>query len=328
MQEQIERLSEEARAQAANAADVTALDEVRVRWLGRKGELTTLLRQLKDVPAEDRPAAGQALNLAKQAIAAAVEQRQQELLQASDATGIDLDLTRPGRGALRGSLHPVPECIDEICEIFQGLGYSRKEGPDVELDALNFTALNFPADHPSRDLQDTFYIDEEILLRTQTSPVQIRTMRESEPPLAIVAPGRVYRQEQPDASHAAEFHQIEGLLVDRDVSLADLKATVQHFVDAFYGADMKLRFRPHFFPFTEPSVEVDLWWESDRGGRWLEIMGAGMVHPNVFRNASIDPERWTGFAFGMGVDRMVMVRHGIDDIRLLLDNDLRFLNQF
>lgn len=328
VQEQIERLSEEALGAVAQASDVDSLDEVRVRWLGRKGELTLMLRQLKDVPADERPAAGQALNRAKQAIAAAVESRQQELLGAADATALDLELSRPGRGGARGSLHPVPEVIDEICEIFAGLGYSRVEGPDVELDALNFTALNFPADHPSRDLQDTFYINEEVLLRTQTSPVQVRTMRGSEPPLAIVAPGRVYRQEQPDASHAAEFHQIEGLLVDRDVSLADLKATVHHFVRAFYGRDMKLRFRPHFFPFTEPSVEVDLWWESDRGGRWLEIMGAGMVHPNVFTNSGIDPEKWTGFAFGMGVDRIVLVRHGIDDIRLLLDNDLRFLKQF
>lgn len=328
MQEQIEKLTGDALAAVAEAGDVAALDEVRVRWLGRKGELTVLLRQLKDVPADERPAAGQALNRAKQDIATAVESRQAELLSAADASALDLDLTRPGRGGVRGSLHPVHEVIDEICGIFAGLGYSRVEGPDVELDALNFTALNFPADHPSRDLQDTFYIDDEVLLRTQTSPVQVRTMRGSEPPLAIVAPGRVYRQEQPDASHAAEFHQIEGLLVDRNVSLADLKATVHHFVNAFYGEDMKLRFRPHFFPFTEPSVEVDLWWESERGGRWLEIMGAGMVHPNVFRNSGIDAEKWTGFAFGMGVDRMVLVRHAIDDIRLLLDNDLRFLKQF
>lgn len=328
MQEQIERLSQEARAAAASAVDTASLDEVRVHWLGRKGELTRMLRELKDLPADERPAAGQALNQAKQEIAAAVEARQQELLARSDATALALDLTRPGRGALAGSLHPVFEVIDEICEIFHGLGYRRVEGPDVELDALNFAALNFPDDHPSRDLQDTFYINDDVLLRTQTSPVQVRAMRESEPPLAIVAPGRVYRQEQPDASHAAEFHQIEGLLVDHDVSLADLKSTVHHFVRAFYGREVELRFRPHFFPFTEPSVEVDLWWESERGGRWLEIMGAGMVHPNVFTNAGIDPERWTGFAFGMGVDRMVLVRHGIDDIRLLLDNDVRFLDQF
>jgi len=328
VQERIDSLTSEALAAVQAASDVDALDQVRVRWLGRKGELTVLLRQLKDVPADERPQAGQALNRAKQEIADAVEARQTGLLRASDATALDIDLTRPGRGGVRGSLHPVPEVIDEICEIFAGLGYRRVEGPDVELDALNFTALNFPADHPSRDLQDTFYINDEVLLRTQTSPVQVRTMRGSEPPLAIVAPGRVYRQEQPDASHAAEFHQIEGLLVDRDVSLADLKATVHHFVRAFYGEDMKLRFRPHFFPFTEPSVEVDLWWESERGGRWLEIMGAGMVHPNVFMNSGIDPEKWTGFAFGMGVDRMVLVRHGIDDIRLLLDNDIRFLRQF
>ena len=328
MQQEIDRLVSEATERVGAAADLAALDALRVHYLGRKGEVTRLLRGLGQMSTEERPAAGQALNRAKEAIQTVVDARHETLTAEVDAAPFTGDLTLPGRGAFRGSLHPVYEVIEEVCDIFHGLGFTRAEGPEVELDALNFTALNFPDDHPARDLQDTFYVNDEVLLRTQTSPVQIRTMRETEPPLAVVVPGRVYRQEQPDASHAAEFHQIEGLLVDHDVSLADLKSTVHHFVRTFFGGERTLRFRPHFFPFTEPSVEVDLWWESERGGRWLEIMGAGMVHPNVFRNAGIDPERWTGFAFGMGVERMVLVRHGIDDIRLLLDNDIRLLRQF
>lgn len=328
MQSQIDALVEQARQRIAACTDLATLDELRVHYLGRKGELTQLLRGLGQMSAEERPAAGQALNVAKLALQDIVESRQAALQSEVDAQPLRIDVTRPARGAVRGSLHPVLEVIEEICDIFHGLGFTRTTGPEVELDALNFTALNFPDDHPARDLQDTFYVNDEVLLRTQTSPVQIRTMREVTPPLAVVVPGRVYRQEQPDASHAAEFHQIEGLLVDHDVSLADLKATIHHFVRSFFGEERTLRFRPHYFPFTEPSVEVDLWWESERGGRWLEIMGAGMVHPNVFRNCQVDPEIWTGFAFGMGVERIVMVRHGIDDIRLLLDNDVRLLRQF
>ena len=328
MQQEIDALVREASSRIDATDDLDELDALRVHYLGRKGELTRLLRGLGSMPAEERPAAGQALNRAKIALQEAVDARQDTLRARRDAAPFTGDLTLPARGAVRGSLHPVYEVIEEICDIFHGLGFTRVGGPEVELDALNFTALNFPDDHPSRDLQDTFYVNDEVVLRTQTSPVQIRTMRETEPPLAVVVPGRVYRQEQPDASHAAEFHQIEGLLVDHDVSLADLKSTVHHFVRTFFGEDKTLRFRPHFFPFTEPSVEVDLWWESERGGRWLEIMGAGMVHPNVFRNSDVDPERWTGFAFGMGVERIVLVRHGIDDIRLLLDNDIRLLRQF
>lgn len=328
MQSQIDALVQDARQKVAGCADLVALDELRVHYLGRKGQLTQLLRGLGQMSEAQRPAAGQALNVAKLSIAAVIEERQAALQAEVDAQPLRTDVTRPARGVGGGSLHPVLEVIEEICDIFHGLGFTRTTGPEVELDALNFTALNFPHDHPARDLQDTFYVNDEVLLRTQTSPVQIRTMRQAKPPLAVVVPGRVYRQEQPDASHAAEFHQIEGLLVDHDVSLADLKATIHHFVRSFFGEERTLRFRPHYFPFTEPSVEVDMWWQNERGGRWLEIMGAGMVHPNVFRNCEVDPEIWTGFAFGMGVERIVMVRHGIDDIRLLLDNDLRLLRQF
>ena len=328
MQKQIDEMLGAALTAVAAAEDLATLDELRVATLGKKGKLTGLLRNLGSMSAEERPAAGQALNKAKQAMAEAVADRKCALEDSVLGQGLDIDLTLPGVNPTAGSLHLLPEVIEEICDIFHGMGYSRATGPDVELDALNFTALNFPDDHPSRDLQDTFYVNDDVVLRTQTSPVQIRHMRGNKPPIAVVAPGRVYRQEQPDASHAAEFYQIEGLFVDRDVSLADLKATIVAFVRAFYGEEKKLRFRPHFFPFTEPSVEVDLWWEHKGKSGWLEIMGAGMVHPHVFENCGYDPDAYTGFAFGMGIDRIAMVRHAIPDIRLLYENDLRFLRQF
>jgi len=326
--DQIATLEREALERVAAAGDLQSLDELRVHYLGKKGALTSLLRGLGSMSAEERPAAGQDLNRAKQQIQAAVDERKSSLRASELDRPASLDLTLPGVNSERGTLHPLLEVVEEICDIFHGMGYTRAGGPDVELDALNFTALNFPDDHPSRDLQDTFYVNDDVVLRTQTSPVQIRWMREHEPPVAIVAPGRVYRQEQPDASHAAEFFQVEGLFVDKDVSLLDLKATVHAFVRAFYGEGCKLRFRPHFFPFTEPSVEVDLWWESEERSGWLEIMGAGMVHPHVFANCGYDPDAYTGFAFGMGIDRIAMVRHRIGDIRQFLENDLRFLRQF
>jgi phenylalanyl-tRNA synthetase alpha chain len=328
MEQEIQKILERAQSDIEGASDVAALDDLRVAYLGRKGQLTSLLRGLGDMPAEERPAMGQALNRAKQRVQEILTARGAELESGGEAVAADFDVTLPGRDPRRGSLHLLSEVLEEICDIFHGMGYSRAAGPDVELDDYNFTKLNFPDDHPSRDLQDTFYVNEDVVLRTQTSPVQIRHMETHRPPIAVVVPGRVYRQEQPDATHAAEFYQIEGLFVDRNVSLVDLKATVHAFVRAFYGDDRKLRFRPHFFPFTEPSVEVDLWWEAEGKSGWLEIMGAGMVHPNVFANSGYDPDEYTGFAFGMGIDRIVMVRHGIPDIRLLYENDLRFLNQF
>ncbi len=328
MQQQIQSMMERALSEVAQATDPDALEETRIEYLGRKGKLTSLLRGLGSMDAAERPAAGQALNRAKEAVKVAVDERVTSLLSAQDDAPLTIDLTLPGRASRPGSLHVLPQIIEEICEIFHGMGYSRAVGPEVELDEFNFAKLNFPDDHPSRDLQDTFYVNDAVVMRTQTSPVQLRYMQEHEPPLAIVSPGRVYRHEQIDASHAAEFYQIEGLFVDHDVSLADLKSTIHAFIHALFGEDKKLRFRPHFFPFTEPSVEVDLWWESDRKSGWLEIMGAGMVHPHVFANAGYDPDRYTGFAFGMGIDRIAMVRHGIPDIRLLYENDLRFLRQF
>lgn len=328
MQSDVETLLSQALAEVERATDSAALEELRVRWLGRKGLLTGMLRELGQMPAELRPAAGAALNVAKERVAVALDQRLAAAAAAATDASPSLDLTLPGRRPHAGSVHLLSQVLEEICDIFHGMGYSRADGPDVELDALNFTALNFPDDHPSRDLQDTFYVRPDVVLRTQTSPVQVRVMRETRPPIAIVAPGRVYRQEQPDATHGAEFFQIEGLFVDRAVSLADLKSTVHAFVRAFYGGERTLRFRPHFFPFTEPSVEVDMRWESKGRSGWIEIMGAGMVHPHVFANCGYDPDAFTGFAFGMGIDRIAMVRHGIPDLRLLYENDLRFLRQF
>jgi len=334
----LDGLRREGLAHIEQAGNLEELARARAELLGRKGRLTTELRGLKDVSAEERPALGAGLNTLREELEAAFEARKDQLTAAADAAVIaGADLTLPAVAPVRpGGLHPLPSIIEEICDIFRGLGFSRADGPDVELDYYNFTALNFPDDHPARDIQDTFYIDGKRLLRTQTSPVQARVMERHAPPLAVVIPGRVYRNEAVDASHAAEFFQIEGLYVDKDVSLVDLRATVREFIDRLYGAGTEIRFRPHFFPFTEPSVEVDMGCFVCKGegcnvcGRtgWIEIMGAGMVHPNVFKAAGYDPDAYTGFAFGLGIDRIAMLRYGIDDIRLLYENDLRFLQQF
>ena len=320
----------------AQATSADQLEAVRIELLGRKGEVTSLLRGLKDVAASERPAAGAALNTLKQDLTTAIEARMGVLRGATPAAA-DLDLTLPGVAPARlGTAHPLLVVLEEICGIFYGMGYSRGDGPEVELDYYNFTALNFPDDHPARDIQDTFFLSDETLLRTQTSPVQVRYMERMQPPLAYVFPGRVYRNENADASHSSEFYQIEGLCVDRDISLVDLRQTVDAFVEGFFGGHRETRFRPHFFPFTEPSVEVDMQCVKCGGAGcgvcgqtgWLEIMGAGMVHPNVFEAAGYARDAYTGFAFGMGIDRIAMLKYGIDDIRLLYENDLRFLNQF
>lgn len=338
MRETLDRLRAEGRALIEGADSEQAIEQVRVALFGRKGSLTGLLRGLRELPDAERPAAGAALNVLKQELEDALLDKTAGLLTAGDAVaGAGADLSLPGTPpAPAGSLHPLPAIVREVCDIFHGMGFSVAGGPDVELDWYNFTALNFPDDHPARDSQDTFYIDDQLLLRTQTSPVQVRYMERHRPPLAIVAPGRVYRNEAADASHAAEFFQIEGLCVDKDVTLADLKTTVREFLRLLYGADCTIRFRPHFFPFTEPSVEVDMRCFACGGagcnvcGRtgWIEIMGAGMVHPNVFAAAGYERDAFTGFAFGLGIDRIAMLRYGIDDIRLLYENDLRFLHQF
>ena len=338
MKETIARLREEGIRRIESAATAAQVEEARVALLGRKGEITSLLRGLKDVDAAERPAVGAELNRLKEDLNEKLEARSAALTgdgAAGAAEGPDLSL--PGASpVLGGTLHPLLTVLEAVCDIFYGMGFTRSDGPEVELDYYNFTALNFPDDHPARDIQDTFYINPEVCLRTQTSPVQVRTMEQQKPPLASIFPGRVYRNENADASHSSEFYQIEGLVVDEAISMADLKHTVDTFVRLFFGAAEPTRFRPHFFPFTEPSVEVDMQCVKCRGAGcgvcgqtgWLEIMGAGMVHPNVFRAAGYPEDRYTGFAFGMGIDRIAMLRYGIDDIRLLYENDHRFLNQF
>ena len=337
MKETIERLRSEGSGRIAAAGSVAELEEIRVALLGRKGEVTGLLRNLKDVEPSQRPAMGAELNKLKVELGEVLDARVQELKGSGGGEAPRWDLTLPGTPpAGVGTVHPLVSVLESVCDIFYGMGFSRGDGPEVELDYYNFTALNFPDDHPARDIQDTFYINDEVCLRTQTSPVQVRTMEKVQPPLAYIFPGRVYRNENADASHSSEFYQIEGLVVDKAISLGDLKDTVDTFVRNFFGADEPTRFRPHYFPFTEPSVEVDMQCVKCRGAGcgicgqtgWLEIMGAGMVHPNVFKAAGYPEDAYTGFAFGMGIDRIAMLKYGIGDIRLLYENDLRFLNQF
>ena len=333
----VDEIARHAEKAFAEALDLDVLEAARIRFIGRKGEITTLLRSIGSLPSEDRPAFGDLVNDLRERIQGLYELRKRALSEgAAEEDYFSGDPTLPGRRSLFGGRHVLHQVLRDIKRIFFGMGYSLAEGPDVELDYYNFEALNFPPDHPSRDTQDTFYINRDILLRTQTSPVQVRYMEKHTPPLRIIVPGRVYRNESPDPSHASEFLQMEGLYVDRNVSLADLRNDVTYFVRSFFGSDARVRFRPHFFPFTEPSAEADMSCFACRGsgcpicGRtgWIEIMGAGMVHPHVLRNAGYDPDAYTGFAFGLGLDRIAMLKYGIDDIRRLLANDLRFLRQF
>ncbi len=335
--ERLQRLEDWALPAITAAENPEALEQIRIRVLGRKGELTEILRTIGGLSADLRREVGQRANALKAKIEAALETRL-ETLQSAALGGLAsrewIDITLPGRPVQVGRLHPLMATMYEIVEIFQGLGYSVAEGPEVELDYYNFAALNIPKDHPARDMQDTFYVTDEVLLRTHTSPVQIRVMKAQVPPVRIVAPGRVYRRDA-DPTHSPMFHQVEGLLVDYGVSFADLKGTLQAFVDQFFKPGTRLRFRPSYFPFTEPSAEVDIacvickgsGCRVCKGSGYLEILGAGMVHPEVFRAVGYDPEI-TGFAFGMGVERIAMLRYGIDDIRLFFENDLRFLQQF
>ncbi|MCK4538540.1 MAG: phenylalanine--tRNA ligase subunit alpha [Candidatus Krumholzibacteria bacterium] len=333
----LEELEQTAVRELGEASDIGAIEELRVKYLGRKGSLTLSLRSIGSLPAGERPAMGNLINEIKGKLSGIYSARLEEIsANIGDPEPFPGDHALPGRVFSQGGLHVLTRVTRDIKEIFFRMGYSLAEGPDVELDYYNFEALNFPEDHPSRDSQDTFYVNRDILLRTQTSPVQVRYMEKNDPPLRIISPGRVYRNETPDPSHAAEFHQIEGLYVDRNVSLADLRNDVTFFIHSFFGPDVKVRFRPHFFPFTEPSAEVDMECFGCRGEGcsicqktgWIEIMGAGMVHPNVFKYAGYDPDSVTGFAFGMGIDRIAMLKYGIDDIRRFLANDIRFLGQF
>lgn len=316
-----------ASADVAAAGDLAALDAVRVQYLGKKGELTARLKSLGALPPDERRAAGQVINEVRDRLTVLLDARRASLeaeqLAASLASG-RIDVTLPGRGQEPGGLHPVTVSLQRIEAIFRAAGFAVHEGPEVETDFYNFTALNIPDNHPARAMHDTFYLDSGRLLRTHTSPVQVRAMQSGGAPLRLIAPGRVYRCDS-DMTHTPMFHQVEGLVVDRGVSFANLKATVHEFLEAFFETPVKVRFRPSYFPFTEPSAEVDL---QAADGRWLEVMGCGVVHPKVLGNVGIDPEEFTGFAFGLGVERLTMLRYQVNDLRLFFENDLRFLRQF
>ena len=315
------------------------LSEIRVKYLGKKGELTAVLRSMGSLSPEERPAFGQRANEVRAQIEAEIERRQTEMKSAMRDRALraeKLDVTVPGEDVPFGHIHPLSRVQHEIEDIFIGMGYSIAEGPEVELDYYNFQALNIPPEHPARDTQDTFYIMDNVLLRSQTSPVQVHVMEKERPPIRILSPGRVYRSDAVDATHSPLFHQIEGLVVDRGVTMGDLKGTLAMFARRMFGSDTKIRFRPHHFPFTEPSAEVDVscfacggkGCRFCKGEGWIEILGAGMVHPNVLSGCSIDPEEYSGFAFGLGVERVALLKYHIDDMRLLYENDVRFLGQF
>jgi phenylalanyl-tRNA synthetase alpha chain len=331
-------LTRQALDEVAASTTLAALDEVRVRWLGKKGVLTEQLKSLGSLPAADRPAAGSRINEAKAQVQAAIDSAQAELeskaIEAELAAG-RIDVTLPGRGEARGSVHPVTRARLRIEQIFRRSGFEVASGPEIEDDFHNFEALNIPADHPARAMHDTFYFPDGRLLRTHTSPVQIRELKKGRLPLAMIMPGRVYRCDY-DMTHSPMFHQVEGLVVDENVSFSNLKATLQGFLQAFFEKDLKMRLRPSYFPFTEPSAEVDMSCVFCDGSGcrvckhtgWLEIAGCGMVHPNVFAAAGVDGERWTGYAFGMGIERLAMLKYGVNDLRLFFESDLRFLKQF
>ncbi len=316
-----------ARDAIAAASDIAALDGVRVAYLGKKGAVTELLKGLGTLSAAERPAAGQVINEAKQAVQQALDARREDfeaLLLAAQLEAAAIDVTLAGRGQPLGGAHPVNRTRERIEAIFRGAGFTVAVGPEIEDDFHNFTALNVPAAHPARAMHDTFYFPDGRLLRTHTSPVQIRAMQAHGVPIRVIAPGRVYRCDS-DMTHTPMFHQVEGLVIDRDVSFANLKAVIYEFVECFFERKVNLRFRPSYFPFTEPSAEVDILSES---GKWLEIMGGGMVHPNVLLNVGVDPEVYTGYAFGMGIERLAMLRYGVTDLRQFFENDLQFLRQF
>lgn len=323
----LEHLITEAQTDFAACADMPALEGAKAKYLGKTGVLTDALKGLGKLSAEDRPAAGAAINVVKQSVEAALTARREAILNAAQAAQLaneSIDVTLPARAQSQGGLHPVTLTLQRIEQLFHSIGFEVATGPEIESDFYNFTALNIPENHPARAMHDTFYIDEKHVLRTHTSPVQIHYMEENTPPLKIIAPGRVYRVDS-DATHSPMFHQVEGLWVDEDISFANLKGVVQDFLQKFFEReDLTVRFRPSFFPFTEPSAEMDMSWN----GGWLEIGGCGMVHPEVFKHVNIDSEKYRGFAFGLGVERLAMLRYGVNDLRHFFNNDLRFLQQF
>jgi phenylalanyl-tRNA synthetase alpha chain len=328
----LDTLQSSALGDIAAAASLDALDAIRVALLGKSGAVTAQLKALGALPPEQRKAQGEQINRVKDTLGEAIAARKATLEEAAFAVRLAserVDISLPGRDAGRGAVHPVTRTLDRITAIFAGLGYQVADGPEIEDDWHNFEALNFPPHHPARAMHDTFYFPDGRLLRTHTSPVQIRAMLGRTPPIRVIAPGKVYRSDS-DQTHTPMFHQVEGLLVDETSSFADLKGTLKQFVDAFFERDFEMRFRPSYFPFTEPSAEVDIRWDRGDGSEpgWLEVLGCGMVHPNVLRNCGIDPERYSGFAFGLGVERFAMLRYGVNDLRSFFDNDLRFLRQF
>lgn len=335
MNEKINAVLESAKEKLESAKEISAIEEIRVKYLGKKGELTGILKQLGSLSPEERPKVGQLVNMAKSKLEERIKTKVDEIKEEELKKSLEsekIDVTMPGKRINMGYKHPLSIVLDELKEIFMGMGYSIADGPEVELDYYNFEALNLPKDHPARDTQDTFYISDNVLLRTQTSPVQVRVMEKQKPPIRIIAPGRVYRSDEVDANHSPLFHQIEGLAIDKGITMGDLKGTLETFAKRLYGDDAVVRFRPHHFPFTEPSAEMDIQCFScgGKGCRlcknegWIEILGCGMVHPKVLENCGIDPEEYQGFAFGIGLERIVMRKFKIDDMRLLYENDMKF----
>ena len=339
MKEQIKALREQAMQQLQTLSQPGELEDFRVKVMGKKGSLTGLLRGMGALPAEERPKMGQLVNQVRAELEEALEARAAAVRAAQQTARLKhetLDVTMPGRHGKKGGLHPLNIVLEDLIDIFQSMGFDVVDGPEVETEYYNFEALNLPADHPARDMQDTFFLSNSLLLRSQTSAAQIRTMEDRQPPIRIICPGRVYRADEVDATHSPVFHQVEGLVVDKGITMCDLKGCLEQFAHEIYGPETKVKFRPSFFPFTEPSVEVDVTC-SECGGKgcrvckgsgWIEILGAGMVHPNVLRGCGIDPEVYSGFAFGIGLDRLTATRYKISDIRLLFENDQRFLEQF
>ncbi len=339
MKEQLNQILSQALGQVSSVTSQQKLEAARVKFLGKKGELTGILRGMGKLSAEERPVIGQLANEVRAQIEQAIEKAQQDMAQRLIAAKLEkeqIDVTMPGQKVLLGKQHPLNTVLHELYDIFTGMGFSIAEGPEVEYDHYNFEALNIPKNHPARDTQDTFYINDNIVLRTQTSPMQVRTMEKQRPPIRVIAPGRVYRSDAVDATHSPVFHQIEGLVVDKGITMGDLKGTLEVFAKRLYGEDTGVRFRPHHFPFTEPSAEMDVTCFKChgkgcplcKGEGYIEILGCGMVHPKVLRGCDIDPEVYSGFAFGIGLERIVMQRYKIDDLRLFYENDLRFLTQF
>ncbi|HBL06316.1 MAG TPA: phenylalanine--tRNA ligase subunit alpha [Clostridium sp.] len=339
MKEQLEQIKKIALEQLSQVTDKAELENIRVKYLGKKGELTAILRGMGKLSAEERPVVGKIANEVREEIESAIDTKVVAIRSAEKTEKLNsevIDISMPGKKQTMGTKHPLSLTLDQVNDIFLSMGFSIEEGPEVEFDHYNFEALNIPKDHPARGEQDTFYINDNIVLRTQTSPIQIRTMENQKPPIKMIAPGKVYRSDAVDATHSPIFYQIEGLVVAENITFGDLKGTLEMFIQKMFGDDMKVKFRPHHFPFTEPSAEMDATCfvcggkgcKVCKGSGWIEIVGCGMVHPQVLRNCGIDPEKYSGFAFGFGLDRIVMLKYGIEDIRLLYESDMRFLNQF